>query len=984
MKYFYTAFALTLVCMTSLAQTRVIGLVTEKGTGEPMPAISVVIKNASSGTLTDLDGNYSIEVKSADDILQFSCLGYRTEEVKVDGRSRIDVRMTSDINTLDEVVVLGYTSIRRAELASSAVSVQGETLRDVTSADIGTLLQGKVAGLFASNDSGTPGAEASIRIRGTGSITASSDPLFVVDGVIGGTFSPNDVESITVLKDAGATALYGASGAGGVIVVTTKHASKGQDATIEFKANVGAKQMLTGHFHQMHTDELFEFYESIYSSKLMAKSYPDYLRDIDYNWVDEATRLGLTQDYYVSASGNSGKITYTASIDWYDELGTQKGADYDKLSGRLNLGTELLPGLDLNFNMQYEKHTQHFGQMLGAAYNALPYDSPVDCNTGMWVEIITDVRPDNGNIWYGHEKVNAFRNAEYNYNNAYGNSFFSDLKLSWRINDWLSFTTTNRIGSVADYSKDVISPETNNSTFPTGRVFQENVNGESFTSTNILKYSQTYKEKHSFTALAGFEWDSNWTENISASGTDLSAGLSVLDVSIPVGVGGHRIKNRAWSVFGQAQYSFKEKYILNATMRADASSVFAPGSRVGYFPAVSAAWIASSEDFMKSQDIISFLKLRASIGETGNSSLPPYSYMSSYRLPYTVQYMGEVGAVPATLGDEKLHWETAVMANLGVDLSFRNFLTIGLDVYNLDNKDLLLNVPAPLSSGYASVTRNIGRVRNRGVEFQLNSTNISKHDFKWTTSFNIAWNSNKVISLPNHEDIVDVNYIYHEGAPIYSFYLPKWMGVNPENGDPQWEQLEIDENGEKHVSGIDSWFTPSRDAQIVGCAQPDITGGMINYLSWKNFDLSLNLQFVWGNEIYNQMRYCMDSDGAFTDYNMMSLNNGLGWKRWEKEGDIATHPLAKVGGNKKAQSTTSRYLEDGSYLRVKNLSIGYNLPKETARRLHLQAARVFVTGDNLYTLTRFSGMDPEVSLKGWYDYNYPVARYVSLGVDIKF
>lgn len=970
----------------ALAQQRVSGTVTDKATGEPLVGVSVAVKGTTKGVISDVDGKYSADV-APDATLVFGYLGYKDVTVGVEGRAVINVTMESDINKLDEVVMVGYSSVKKTELSSAVTTVQGDKLRDVTTPDLGSMLQGKVAGVQVTNSSGAPGSTATIRIRGTGSIAAGSDPLYVVDGVVGGTFNPNDVESITVLKDAGSTGIYGASGSGGVIVVTTKHAKAGQEPVVNFKAQVGLKQLLTGRFRVLDANELYDFYSSILSKASM-KTYPAELREQNFDWLKDAERLGVTQNYYASASANIKKVSFLTSLDWYDENGTQRESKYNRLSGKIEVGAELVKGVNLTARVNYTQSKSVSGHGLGCYYQ-LPWNNPYDERTGEYIYIDSAVRPDNGKTWYGREANNPLFASSKNpnpYNTS--KSFLGDLRLSWDITDYLQISTTNRYSADDSFYKSVTTPEAKSKTWPDGQISQGLTWGHSFGTTNILKYYDTFNSAHSVNALLGHEYGYSSYEYMNVVTSGLKNGMQVLNGTKPENVYGTKTETASWSLFAQAQYSYKERYFFNATFRADASSVFAPKNKVGYFPAGSFAWLASNEEFMQRQDVVSFLKLRASYGLTGNSNIGSYKYLDIYGFNERLQYQGVQGAYPETVANPYLHWETAVMRNVGLDISFRNFLTVNVDVYGNLNKDLLLDVPLALSSGFSRRTENVGKIRNMGVELTLTSNNFNRKNFKWTTSLNLGHNKNTVVYLPNHEDIVasssQGNQIYREGEPLYSWYMPKWLGVDSETGDPLWEHLIKDENGNVIGTEPTSKLDLTNDNQIVGNAQPVLVGGLLNTFNVYGVEISANLQFNYGNKVFNDSRRYVDSDGAYIDYNFMSLDNGLGWSRWRQPGDNATHPRARLGGNRLSNEVTSRYLEDGSYLRIKNITVSYPLPANVLRKMHLQSFRIFLSGDNLYTFTKFSGMDPEVGVKGLFSYNYPVSRVFSLGIDVKF
>lgn len=975
------------------------GQVTDVADGSPIIGAGVFVRGTTTGAFTDVDGRYTVEVGDGA-VLEFSYLGYQTVVEAVGGRGTIDVEMRSEINAIEAVVMLGYSSTKKTELSSSVVTVQGDALRDVSTPDVGNMLQGKVAGVLVYNASGQPGESAQIRVRGTGSISASASPLYVVDGIPGGSFNPNDVETITVLKDAGATAIYGSDAAGGVIVVTTKKASPGQKTTVEFKAQGGIKQALTGRFRPMDSYELYVLSKSIYPKAVFNALYPKELLDQDFSWMDEAFQLGNTQDYYASVSGSSDNVTYFVGLDHYREKGTLINTNYKRTTGRVNLGIKVSPTVDLNLRFHYtdagNQGTSSY-VTLESAYRMSPWDNPYDQNTGEYLLVNNGTRTDNGKQWYSHDKFNIFHNEIYNSSKSLWTDLTADAQLVWRITNHISFTSTNRYGSSASTWKLVIDPRTASASWPEG-VIQKNITtGRSFSTSNLVKYSQTFNSAHNVNALAGWEWGKWKNDYTDAEGIGMKSGLTVLNAASPNGVGGHFVEGEGWSVFGQAQYSYLEKYIATASLRADANSVFAPKQRVGVFPSVSAAWLASSEDFIKEIPSISFLKLRASYGETGNSGIEPYSYLSTYAAEAAVQYQGVVGMYPAKQENPYLHWERAKMTNLGVDLTLKDRLEFVVDLYNIKNDELLLEVPTAPSTGFSSITKNSGAIRNMGLELSVNSTNIKAKQFTWTTGFNIGFNNNTVLSIPNGEDIIQTvgsnsaRQIIRQGEALYSWYMPKWMGVNPANGDPQWEHLIKDAEGNVTGTELTNVFDPDNDSQIVGKASPLFSGGLVNTFTFGNLSLAVNLNYVVGNKIFNYTRVTMDTDGHYTDYNQMSIDNGLGWSRWKEPGDIATHPRPVSGGNHNADGISSRYLEDGSFLRVKNVTLSYNLPKTLSRKLHLQDAKVFISGDNLYTLSRFSGMDPEVRLQstmyelaGMYSMNYPVGRAVSAGVNFKF
>ena len=558
--------------------------------------------------------------------------------------------------------------------------------------------------------------------------------------------------------------------------------------------------------------------------------------------------------------------------------------------------------------------------------------------------------------------------------------------------DWLVFNTTNRFDQSSYRYAQFIDPRSYSSSYANGYLYNSIGLSESFGTTNILKSNNNFG-LHSINGLVGWEYGLYNTDVTAASGIGMPNGMDALNATSIYAIAGYSSPGAGWSLFGQAQYSYAGKYFATASYRADASSKFGPNNRIGYFPSAAASWLISEEEFMENNDLITFLKLRASYGVTGNSNIGSFRYLATYSLNST--YQDIVGATPERLSNPNLGWESAYMAGAGIDVNIGKNIELNIDVYNIDNRDLLLAVPVAPSTGFFETTANIGSVRNQGVEFQLSTTNIKSKDLMWKTSFNIGFNKNAVTETPNDESFLlsrsSVNQQVKRGQDIFSWYMPKWMGVDPANGDPLWEKLTYDTEGNITDRTTTNIFTEA-NYQVVGKATPFFSGGFINNLYYKNFELNINTNFVYGNKIFNYNRLAMDADGAYLGYNQMSLENSkLGWSRWENPGDEATHPKPVMNGNKSSNSISSRYLEDGSFFRVKNITVGYNLPAEMLKRVGIKNCKVYVTGDNIFTATKFSGMDPEVSLRssdyslaGLYNDNYPISRQFLIGVEIVF
>ena len=988
--------SLLLAIAPAFAQTVVKGTVTSADDDMPLIGVSVVEQGTTNGTVTDFDGNYELEVTSGA-MIQFSYIGYKTQTAKA--AASLNIVMESDAIMMEEVVSLGYSSLKKAELSSAVVTVSSDALTDVTTSDVGNMLQGKVAGVQITNAGGQPGDAAQIRIRGTGSITAASDPVYVVDGVMGGSFSPQDVESISVLKDAGATGIYGAAAAGGVIVVTTKSGKKNDKISVDVKATAGAKQALYKNYRMMDSEELYNFHKKLYSKGVFGATYPKDLLERDYNWRDEFFRTGVIQDYYISVKGGSEKVGYYASLNYYDEQGTLITTGMKKFNANFNMNAQITKWLDMKARVNFSKSSVEYPSswtMLDDAFNKMPWDNPYAYDAegnqlDQYVYVAGDTRSDNGEKWWSQNKWNSLYDTGYNYSRSNNFDLNANIQLNVHFTDWLSLSSTNTFSTGYYKSKYYVDPKTASQ----GSLEESIGLSQSFGTTNILKASYQWGD-HSVNGMLGWEWGTWKSQYTTASGIGMPPGVDALNASSPSGVSGYEIPGASWAAFIQAQYDYAKRYFVTATFRAEASSIFAPQNRVGYFPSVAASWLISNESFMKDQDIVSFLKLRASYGITGNNNIPEYKYLSTYAL--SALYQNNVAALPSRLANPLLHWETANMAAVGVDLTFINRIDMSLDLYNTDNTGLLLNVPVAPSTGFYEVTKNAGSVRNQGIEYRIDANIINKGKWSWDLGFNIGFNKNRVTELPNHEAFLQtassVSQQVKEGQDIYSWYMKEWAGVDPANGDPLW--YVVDEN-EQYVLDADGNKTTTNDynatqAKVVGKATPLFSGGLNTQVSWNGIFVNVNTNFMYGNKIYNYTRQSSDADGAYVGYNQLSIENSVqGWMRWEKEGDIATHPKAMLNGNKSANSISSRYLEDGSYFRIKNLTVGYELPKNLIKKAHMTRCRIYFSADNLWTATKFSGMDPEITLTtstyelaGMYSNNYPVGQTFQAGVEISF
>lgn len=978
---------------------QVTGRVVDAG-NEPLANVTIVVQGTQQGTTTNATGMYTLGNVQPSSVLVFSSVGYTPKEEVVGNRTTINVVLEELTTTLDDVVVVGYTSVRRSSLTSSVVTLQSDAITDNVTHDLGSRLQGKVAGLTVTNSSGAPGSSAQLRIRGIGTITAGQSPLVVVDGIPGGTYDPNDVETVTVLKDVGSTAIYGADGANGVIVITTKHGRRDQAPEVNFRANVASTNALFGRFQPMDGAELYDLWTT-WGIPNFESNYPQSLRQQNYDWLNNTFKPGNAQEYNASIRGGTKNTSYMASVNHYNQKGTMPGTSFRRNNIRMNFNVQVAPKFDVSIRMNMrENKTENlwsytFSEM---AYRGIPWDNPFDAS-GNAIDI--SGTPVGEKTWYYANRQNPWHGMQYNYDREGGTNMNVDAVLNWQVLPWLTATNTTRMGRSQGWNKVYYDARDASQTW-NGITQGSRVEDEatyplgSYTNTTLLKTLHDIGDHH-LAGLVGYEFGkSDGTYGFGVTAEQQPTGMDVASAgaaSTMRALDGYATPSAGWSAFSQINYAFANKYLASVSFRADANSRFAPGKRVGYFPAASAGWVVSNEGFLAGNDILTFLKLRGSYGLTGNSNIGDFVYLDAYTFS-GVTYLGVPGAQPTRLANPDLGWESATMASAGIDFVFFKWLEGSIDVYKNRNENLLFAAPVAPSTGFYSYTRNIGEVSNRGLEIALTSTNLNKNSWKWSTSFNIGFNKNTVEKLPSDEPGQPGKPIMvgsadaarqrmEEGKELYGWYMQEWRGVDPDNGDPLWTA----EDG-----GVTNDYASAKVDWLGSSPNPKFSGGLQNTVSFKGFSFGANIFFLYGNTIYNGARGSMDNDGRQAQYNQLSIDNGLGWSRWEKPGDIATHPLPVYGGNKNSASASSRYLEDGSFLRLRNVNVGYDFSKTLLRDLGVSNARVFLSADNLWTFSKFSGADPETNLSasgindvaGSVNWIYPVNRTFSLGIEMKF
>ncbi len=975
----------------------VTGKVTSARTGEPLPNVTISFPSLSKGVTSNDEGVFVVSLPAKNISLSVSSAGFLSMNLVIGAtQSTIFLQLQDDTKKLDEVVVVGYSDKKRSELTSAVQVIDAKKLKDVTAGNIGAMLQGKVAGLQVINSSGVPGATPEIRLRGISSVNAAQTPLFVVDGIIGGSYDPNDVESVTVLKDAGATAMYGSQANGGVIIITTKKAKSGK-TRYEARVTTGFRTPDFGEMDMMNGKELYNYQKELYrdyiptdtgnSHKIdILKFYnerPLTLRDQDHNWLTTIFKPAIMQNYYFSVSGKTEKSDYYLGLSYYNEDGTVMNTNFQRINMRGNSTLRLNKNISVtnNINLNASKGNGYDYNDIYNAYLNLPWDNPYDSSGApLYVDGNSTFK------WWSRDKVNpvhTIKNSKHPYK---GFSVNYDLALQIAITPWLTFFSANRLAAGYSKSTNYFSPTVAGQYHGTGYL-EENSNLDyGLVSNNLLKFNFN-RSAHNISGLAGVAFEKSSVELQGGSGRGLPLGLNVLNVvSNNITVTGSNSETSIQSFISQVNYSYKSRYFVTGSLRVDGSSNFPKSNRYATFPAISAAWLASNETFFSSH-IIDNLKLRAGYGVTGTQDIGSSRYLGLFSL--NASYNGQAAATPLQLPSPNLTWESKYQFNAGLDISFYKRVGITVDVYRNVTKDLLLQVSQPLSVGFEQRWENAGEIENKGIELGLNTVNWQTGNFEWTTDFNINFNSNKLRNLPG--TIIKtgswaISQIYRNGGNLYEFYMPKWAGVDQQTGAPLWEKQTKDAQGIVTKTEPTSNYTEAT-YQEAGSALPKFQGGITNRWRYKNFSLGVNLYFLSGNKVFsNNLRFVMN-DGSEPYMNQINLPKG--YSIWTQPGDDASNPSPQNAAN--STQTSTRYLKDGSFLSIRNITLAWSLPVAYVQRLKLDEVTISVSADNVYTFSKFLGQDPQTTITpgvyvtpGVSDFKYPNNRQFLFNINLKF
>jgi len=953
------------------AQEKTVELKVQDESGTPVVGANVLVENTTKGGMTDFDGKLTLELNTGE-VLEISSLGFETQKITVGDKNSISVTLKDDIGQLDEVVVVAYGTQKKATITSSVVEVKSEKLTDVTTPEVATMLQGKVTGVQVLPSTGSPGASPSIVIRGRSSINSTNSPLWVVDGIILGNsdpkLNPNDVESISVLKDASATALYGNRGANGVILITTKRGEVGASPTMDVSIKTAINHFNPGNFEVMNSQQLYDFHTTLDNPNAW---FNEDLLNRDYDWIEGSTQAAFVQDAAVTFKSATDTHNLFLSTSYYSEEGTVIGNNLDRYNLRMNLDYKISDRLTIKpkLNFVIDRRDDVRQASLYEAYNNLPWDLPF-AEDGS----VVNARFSQGDDWLGRDKSNFFYDRQWNYSDSRTFDFFASFDFEYKLLPNLTYVSTNNFTQGYAESFSYIDQRSNSGLATNGAITDNTFKNIRRFTNQMLKYSNTFNEDHTVTLLAAYEYNDGSSKNISTRSENVVVNGEVQSVGLePAVANGGANEFAQQSFLFSGDYDYKGKYFMKGSIRVDGASAFAEDYRYGEFYSIAAGWNIHKEDFFNS-DNINVLKVRASHGAVGNQP-GGFGFLSTYDVKF--QYAGIIAAKPNRLGTENLTWEKAIESNAGLDATFFNAVNLTVDYYNKENSGLLYFRALSDQTGFSGRYENIGSITNEGVEFALDADIINTSDFGINLGVNASFNKNNIKELADGTDIIGGSTILREGEEFGTFYMRKWLGVNPGDGSPVYEV--VDEDGT--VSTTNDYNAAT--VQITGTSNPDVTGGFYTNFRYKNFTLTSNWSFSYGAELYNSSRNLFDSDGFYLQYNQMVLPDG--WSRWEKPGDIVSHPKPRVGGYPGGNQTSSRYLEDGSYLRLNNVRLSYDFPQTPLNSLGVSNARIYLTGDNLVTFTRFSGVDPTIGGAGGFtSIGYPIPRRFALGLNISF
>ena len=964
-------------------QRQITGKVVDKGNGTPIAGATITVKGTSISALSDADGNFSIQVPANATRFEITYVGFINQELPI--TENLSVSLVRGDDALSEVVVVGYGTKLKKDVISSIAKVTSKEFQNLPLPSFEQALQGRAAGVFINSGSGKLGQGLNIRVRGISSISANQQPFIVIDGVpvvsqaIGSatepdnplaTINPDDIESIEVLKDAASAAIYGARASNGVLLITTKSGKQGK-TSINFGYFTGVsdptkkqrfldatqyRELFTAAAENMGYDAAEEFgFET---------GTDDWNSSNNTNWADQAFQQGKISQYSLSLSGGDARTKFLVSGSLNDQKGIiirnrlKRGtlrANVDHaINPKLKIGTNISLNVTNNYRVPSDNAFSNPLQL-----NALPPLHALRNEEGLY----------NSNTLYYNNLIETEGN---NLDFAKTYRSISSAFMEWKISNSLRFRSQAGIDWQNLQETQFLGRRTLDGA-PEGYSYDNQVTSNLFTTTHTLNFSKNLGDDHELDALGGFEYQHGTLSGASVEGRAFPSDrfTKIASAAIIQDGSSSETEYKFISYFARANYKFKDRYLLGASARSDGSSRFGANNRFGFFPSVSAGWIISNENFLANSRSISLLKLRASYGKTGNAEIGNFS---SRTLFAASPYANIAGIITSQIGDPNLTWESTTQFDIGLDFGFLdNRITGEIDYFNKDTRDLLLLAPSPAVNGFTGITKNIGSMTNKGVEVVLNAS-ILTGQFKWSTSFNISTYRNEVTELvspvpPGQRTLGRLAV----GSPFGEFFGRKYAGVDPENGDALYFAADGKTTND---------YNAAADF-VIGNPNPDYYGGWNNRFSYKGFDLDIQCQFVKGNDVYNVAGFFQSVNGDYFDNQTVDQLN-----YWKQPGDITSIPQPRLyEGNGAGKS--SRWVQDGSYLRIKSINLGYNFNRSLLNRLKVSSARFYVAGSNLLTITNYTGYDPEVNtgylgtLQLGHDfYTPPQARTITVGLNV--
>ena len=980
-----------LLPMCMFAQQITVQGVVKDQTGETVIGASVMEKGTTNGTITGIDGDFSLNM-SPNGTLVVSFVGYKTQEVQVKGQKQLQVVLSEDAEMLDEVVVIGYGTMKKSDLTGAVSSIGNKDIKDSPVSNLGQAIQGKISGVQIV-DAGKPGDNVSIKIRGLGSIN-NCDPLVVIDGVptdLGlSSLNMADVERLDVLKDASATAIYGSRGANGVVMITTKRGTEGK-GKLAVSANYSF-QNATNVPSLLNAAQYAEL-----SNDMMVNSgrnpNPEWANPSELgagtDWMDELLRTGVMQNYTVSYSGGNEKSHYYVSGGFLDQSGIVKSVNYRRFTFQSNSDAQVLKWLKFSNNITFSADTKKSGSYnIGDALKALPI-YPVKNEDGSWSG------PDGNSEWYGSTR-NPIGPTELNKSQTDGYNFLANLTAELTFTKWLKFKST--FGYDAKFwFIDNFTPKYNWKPTPTEETSRYKSDNKSFTYLwdNYFLFDHTFAEKHRVGLMAGMsaQWNTNDYLNAQKNVFMFDNVHEMDNGEEMYAIGGNETEWALLSYMARVNYSYEDRYLLTATIRRDGSSRFGKKHRWGTFPSVSVAWRASQEKWFPKNDYINDLKVRAGYGVTGSqASVGNYSYLASYNTsvyPFGISSGNQTALVSSTLANPYIHWEEVAQTNIGFDASlFNSRVMFSFDAYLKETRDMLVKASIPITSGFEDTTTtytNAGKVRNQGIEMSLHTINLTG-ELGWETNLTATYNKNKIKDLnsdvPYYINQINNSYVtmLAKDYPINVFYGYVTDGIFQNQSEVSTHAVQPGaEPGDIRFRDLNNdGVINDSDRTVIGNPNPSWLFSMNNSLSYKGFELSVFLQGIAGNKIYNANN--IDNTGMAAAYNQTT--DVL--KRWQGEGTSNSMPRAVFGDPNQNTRVSDRFVENGSYLRLKNITLSYTFPKQWLQKAQIENARLSLSCENVATITGYSGFDPEVGINGIDQNRYPISRTFSLGLNFNF